>query len=150
MKLLDFIVCDDIRQEIGNKPSLMGVYANNIILPPSPEGDTKWPFALRLGFFVRFLRESSDTQPDVFRVEFIRDGGVFSKVEGLVTAAPESDINLSIALVNSAFQIMGVGPISFRIVFSKEGKGIGQFEPDYSLNVEVAKESQKTGSQRKK
>jgi hypothetical protein len=145
MKLLDFIVCDDIRQEMGNKPSLMGVY-DNIILPPSPEGDLKWPVALRLGFFIKFLMEPDDVHPEAFRVEFIRDGSVFSKVEGIIKAVSAN--GFSIALVNSAFQLIGVGPISFKIVFLKEGETIGQFEPDYCLQVEVAKESQKTVSKR--
>lgn len=30
------IWCDDIRQEIGNKPSLMGVYTGQLILPQLP------------------------------------------------------------------------------------------------------------------
>lgn len=147
MKLLDFIVCDDIRHEIGNKPSIMGVY-DNIIFSPPPEGDLEWPITLRLGFFIRFLKEPGDVQPEAFRVEFIRDGSVFSKVEGIIKAA--SDSGFSIVLVNSAFQLIGVGPISFKIVFSKKGKVINQFEPDYRLHVEVAKESQKTVSKRKK
>lgn len=146
MKLLDIIVCDDIRREIGNKPSLMGVYAGNLILARSPEGDPKWPVALRMGFFIRFLKEPGDIQPNDFMVEFIRDGIVFDKVEGKVIAAADPENNISIALVNTAFKIMGVGPISFRIKFSKEGKVIGQFEPDYRLYIEVAKEDQKKGS----
>lgn len=28
--------CDDIRQEVGNKPSFMGVYTGNIVLPQLP------------------------------------------------------------------------------------------------------------------
>jgi hypothetical protein len=30
------VVCDDIRQEVGNKPSYMGIYTGEIVLPTLP------------------------------------------------------------------------------------------------------------------
>ena len=82
MKLLDLIVCDDIRPELGNKVSLMGLYSNLII--DSQEGVCQWPQQLRLGFFARCKTEHGDVQPDAFQFEFIRNGETISSVQGTV------------------------------------------------------------------
>jgi hypothetical protein len=33
------IFCDDIRMEVGNKPSFMGMYAADLVFPPNPPPD---------------------------------------------------------------------------------------------------------------
>ncbi len=60
MKLRDFIICDDIRIETGNKQTLVGVYQDTIDFPGTPADSDKWPKALKLGFFARILLESKD------------------------------------------------------------------------------------------
>lgn len=35
-KEINVFICDDIRQEVGNKISLMGIYAQDLILPEIP------------------------------------------------------------------------------------------------------------------
>jgi hypothetical protein len=46
-----FIFCDDIREEKGNKMTLVGLYGTDLLLPPG----TKFPTAVRqLCIFVRF------------------------------------------------------------------------------------------------
>ena len=47
MKITDFIICDDVRMEIGNKISIMGIYNDSIILSV-PGAETTWPVPLRL------------------------------------------------------------------------------------------------------
>ena len=58
MKLKDFIICDDIRAEMNNKFSLMGVYndALNFLVPENLVD--KWPKMIHLGFFIRLDIES--------------------------------------------------------------------------------------------
>ena len=58
MKLNDFIICDDIRTEVNNKVSLIGVYndALNFIVPE--RAAALWPKAIRLGIFIRVDLES--------------------------------------------------------------------------------------------
>jgi len=46
VKLDYFVVCDDIRQEVGNKISLIGIYSNNIIQIPIPSVIPKLCFHL--------------------------------------------------------------------------------------------------------
>ena len=45
---LQVLYCDDIREEIGNKLSLMGVYANDLIAPQFPATMSKLCVAVRL------------------------------------------------------------------------------------------------------
>ncbi len=60
MKLDCFIVCDDIRAELGNKFSLMGIYLDRIVFQ-RPKGTPEiWPKAIKLGFYLRFLAEKKD------------------------------------------------------------------------------------------
>lgn len=64
MKLLDLIICDDIRQEVGGKQSLIGVYSDLIInfIP----GQVVWPVNFKLGIFIRIKLEENDLRPDAF------------------------------------------------------------------------------------
>jgi hypothetical protein len=136
MNLIDFIVCDDVRQELGGKPSLMGVYNNLVLnLPPGTESLT-WPFPLKLAFVVRCQIEAGEVKPDSFRVEFIQNGMTFTHVEGsaLIT---ENVTMFSLFVVHNAFPIAGLGPIHFRVIFRRGAELIQELEPLYFLNVEL-------------
>ena len=137
MNLIDFIVCDDVRQEIGGKPSLMGVYNNLVLsLPPGTESFT-WPFPLKLAFVIRCQIEAEEARPDFFRVEFIQNGRTFTHVEG-GTSIPENITMFSLFVVHNAFPIAGLGPIHFRVIFRRGEEPIQELEPPYFLNVELA------------
>jgi hypothetical protein len=131
MRLLDFIVCDDIRHETGNKVSLMGLYSNLII---QPAGVLTWPIALRLGFFVRCMIESTDSEPERFHLELIKDGKTLFDAEGDVKIT--GDVRMfAISIVHPAFPIPGPGTIVFRLVFTKGDKVLNELHPDYQLDV---------------
>lgn len=67
MRIIDFIVCDDIRQEVRNKVTLIGIYGDTINLETSPGNEIKWPIALKLGIFVRVkLDQGDDLEKDGF------------------------------------------------------------------------------------
>ena len=136
MKLLDFIACDDVRQEIGGKTSLMGVYSNLVIASPPTANAPTWPFQMRLSFFIRCMLESGDVKPDSFRVECLRSGEVFSHVDG-VAPMPEGVNIFALIIVNPAFPIQGTGPISFRVIFKKEDKTTNDLAPGYPLDVQL-------------
>lgn len=69
MRVLDFIVCDDIRHEIGKKFSLMGVLTDSIQVVVAESGK---PFLLRIGLFARVLLEANDLFPDSLRLTIRR------------------------------------------------------------------------------
>jgi hypothetical protein len=35
-KLIDWIICDDVRQEITGKTTIIGIYGSDIIIPQTP------------------------------------------------------------------------------------------------------------------
>lgn len=69
MKLIDFIVCEDIRDEQGNKNSLMGIF-NDVIringsIEPQPDQDIPVPL---LSIYFRCLVEEAEEKPTTIRI----------------------------------------------------------------------------------
>ena len=60
MKLLDFIICDDIRNELGNKHSLMGIYDDSIEFQVTPDNQNTWPKLLRIGIYAKVKTEDNE------------------------------------------------------------------------------------------
>jgi hypothetical protein len=67
MKLIDFIVCDDIRHEVGGKQTLVGVYSDRIVFKANTP-EAKWPVSKFLGVVVRFKIDESDPPFDGFDI----------------------------------------------------------------------------------
>ena len=116
MKISNFIICDDIRTEIGNKHSLIGVYDGVIEfnVPPSEIG--KWPKVLKLGLFARFTTESDDERKKISRIRIkIENNGIEKSLvqsnlntnSGVLTPK----INLAIIFTQFDFDSAGDRPI---------------------------------------
>ena len=54
MNIINFILCDDIRSEAGNKKSLMGVYTKELSFSVTAEEKGVWPKDLMLGMMLEF------------------------------------------------------------------------------------------------
>ena len=54
MKINSFIICDDIRSEVGNKKSLMGIYTKELSFSVTAEEVGVWPKDLILGMMLDF------------------------------------------------------------------------------------------------
>jgi hypothetical protein len=54
MRINNFILCDDIRTEVGNKKSLMGVYSKELSFAVTTEEKGIWPKELILGIMLDF------------------------------------------------------------------------------------------------
>ena len=54
MRINCFILCDDIRTEVGNKKSLMGVYSKEIAFSVAKEEKKQWPKEIVLGLMLDF------------------------------------------------------------------------------------------------
>jgi hypothetical protein len=59
MNIINFILCDDIRSELGNKKSLMGVYAKELLFTTTDGKDSIWPKNLNLAIMVTFSLSSA-------------------------------------------------------------------------------------------
>lgn len=135
MKIYDFIVCDDIRFEIGNKNTLIGIY-DDLNFNVDKISLDQWPKAIKLGFFVRIKLDPSD-EIDEFQLEFFLNNKEFSNAKGLINNPIEKNLLLNIALVNNTFVIPNKGTITFKIKFFNDKKLVCELEPDYKLKVDV-------------
>lgn len=70
MKLLDAIFCDDIRQELNNKLSLMGLYNDRMVLNINKETEIIWPQPINLSALLRFSFEEKE-RPSSFEFEYL-------------------------------------------------------------------------------
>ncbi len=138
MKLLDFIVCDDVRQEIGGKVTVVGVYGDglNVHIPP---GDIAGKPVIKLALLARVLFEKSEEKPDSFYIDFNLNGKSITHVSGqLSVQAPEISFLNIISILNQ-FAIPESGKLTFRIQFKLKEKIISDIVPDYFLNILIQK-----------
>ncbi len=91
MIITDFIVCDDIRSELGSKFSLMGIYANDIKFSKVP--DEAWPIAFRLSCFIRLVN-SLKPKKYKFEIKVMFDGNELVQAEG------EAPLSGDVTIVN--------------------------------------------------
>ncbi len=82
MKLIDAIFCDDVRYEMNNKLSLMGLYSDRIILRVDNEPEIKWPVPMNLSLLLRFRLEQEKNQPDHFDFEYVLNDKSIAKIHG--------------------------------------------------------------------
>jgi hypothetical protein len=90
--------CDDIRQEIGNKPSFMGVFAGGILLPAVPAALS------RLGVYT-WVVSPVDKPIESLQLQVVRDDGLV-----LAEIKPEAPPHSAIPRVEGATrQVVVVG-----------------------------------------
>lgn len=102
MKLLDVIFCDDIRQEINNKLSLIGLYNDQIVLNINTENGITWPQPINLSALLRFSLEEDKVKPSSFEFEYFLNKKSIIKIS--------SELNVS-SNEKSQFQLIlnGIG-----------------------------------------
>ena len=136
MKLLDFIICDDIRIEVGNKHTIIGVYDDSIVFSVNSNNSNQWPKSKKLGFFIRILFEKTDEMPDKFVFNIITDSETQEIGKGnLEIQKMEKLKSLIISLIHSNFIFKNDDTIRFQLVFYKNSKIVNELSPDLLLKV---------------
>jgi hypothetical protein len=120
MKISNFIICDDIRSELGNKHSLIGVYDGVIEFNVSPSENGKWPKVLKLGLFARFIAESEDEKKKISRVRIKMESNGIEK--SLVESSFNSNTGvltpkINLAIVFNQFFFESAGELTFTFEF---------------------------------
>lgn len=140
MKLIDFVLCDDIRYEMGNKVSLIGVYNDTIIFGEKTVADIKWPKAMKLGLYIRSLFTENETFPNKFTVDISYNGKASLSVSGAIAkqSVDEKGVLITVAVVADSFPFHGVGTVNFSIKYFENDKLIVEASPAYNLKVNVA------------
>jgi hypothetical protein len=136
LKIIDFIVCEDIRNEVGNKVTLIGVYDQqlNMLALPNPS-EEKWPKPVRLAFFIRIKVSDGDTIPDTFKLQFFQDGKEVTPIQQNIGMPPKNVALVNIGLVFNNFRIFKIGKMNFQLTLLKDGKVIFEVSPEYVLNI---------------
>jgi hypothetical protein len=136
MKLIDFIVCDDIRQEIGGKVTLVGVYEDRIMInAPSPDA-VRWPVHLKLGFFIRLLNDGTAPDMDNFDLQVRCNGKPICRLSGPITIGPQQRL-MNLFFVNSAVRFPSEGLLSVALMFKKKKETVFEIQPDLHIRVAV-------------
>jgi hypothetical protein len=65
MKILDYVVCEDIRVEQGGKLSLMGVFPDKMVVRGTKDSPLVWPMNIRLACY---LKVQIDTNKSISRL----------------------------------------------------------------------------------
>lgn len=136
MKLLNFIVCDDIRKELGNKHSLMGIYDESIEFQVTPDKQNTWPKSLRVGIYAKVKTEDNE---EVFkfkiRMKYNEKEAVL--VDGVLPQSKIKPFNkIVISLVNSDFKFEKPGDITFFLDFYNQKKELmATLSPEFIISV---------------
>lgn len=82
MKIKDIVFCDDIRHEMNNKTSLMGIYGDRIIYKFNKV--ETWPVQSRLALMIRIAREVKESNINKFKFTYQINGKPLPSVGGTV------------------------------------------------------------------
>jgi hypothetical protein len=121
MKVIDFIICDDIRKEIGNKHSLIGIYEDAIKFNVSPKDSGKWPKIMKTGFFIRIKIEDENDKEKLnkFRLNINYNGKARTIAEGVINNLfnQTNAKRISLAIVFNQFNFENSGSMSVNVEF---------------------------------
>ena len=135
MKVRTFLICDDIRTELGNKYSLMGIYNERIIFGVSANEKNVWPRALKVGFFSEI--EIDRKIPHTFTFKAVLNGEESEILKGGINIKKESRM-IRMTLIHPGFVFKQAGTMKFKFEFFDEsGKLIEAVTPDGDLSVEA-------------
>ena len=134
MKFLDFIVCDDIRREVGNKHTIVGVYNDRIVFSSRP--DFKWGINKSLGFYLKLQKESSDPDYDGFQFKvFLNDEkNILGNIKGEIKIT-DPIRPMVIDIVFPVFNFTGPGSLIVKIVFLKGAEVVIADLPEKTITV---------------
>lgn len=115
--LLDFIVCDDVREEKSNKLTLVGVYSDNITI--AGDAPQPWPALLpKLGLFIR-LTAPADFVPERYTLRVLRNAESVATVSGDFVRMGDPSKPITLIVVGSPFPLPGPGVLRFELVLHR-------------------------------
>jgi len=136
MKLLDFIICDDIRNELGNKHSLMGIYDDSIEFQVTPDNQNTWPKLLRIGIYAK-VKTEDDEEVFKFKIRMKCNEKETVLLDRTLTLPKiKTSKKMNIAFVHSAFKFENPGNFTFFLDFYNQKKElIATLSPEFVISV---------------
>lgn len=136
MQLQDFLLCDDIRTESGNKISIMGIYDSGIALTGKNPEPVRFPAAMPLAFYLRLKLDTNDPTIDGFNLDFSYNGTRIANASGSMSIGDRSK-SFSIYAKLPNFPLLGLGRIEFRLTLKEGPTVVQEIVPDYLFEVSV-------------
>lgn len=141
MKIINFILCDDIRPEVGNKKSLMGVYTKELSFSVTAEEAGVWPKSLTLGMMLDFsVSAEIKKKAQKFKVSYSINGIEKSLGEGIFTFPSDendqdADFQMTI-FTKSQYHFESCGNLSHCVrIFDASGEEIAMATPMNDLLI---------------
>jgi Family of unknown function (DUF6941) len=113
-KKINTILCDDVRQEIGEKMSLMGIYSKDIVV-------NKVPAILPFINLIVMFEDIKEPFDNIF-VSLITPESEPIQVSYPPPPGLEKGKDVNIIIGFSPFRLNAIGPAKFEIRFSKNEK----------------------------
>ena len=137
MRITTFLACDDIRQEIGNKVTLIGLYENRIRVQVLEPEKLQWPIHMRLAFYIKTRLDSkSEGVPIRFEFEVVHNGSGIARASGKVSRISETgDINLVVNF--HSIPIPGEGKLNFNLQMMNDKGERSTLIPDLTMEISV-------------
>jgi hypothetical protein len=141
MKLNCFLICDDIRNELGNKQSLIGVY-DDVINFQAPQVDMgKWPKFIRLGIYIK-LEFENISEKECFqriKIEYSKKDETVVLLDSSRPTSSMTDLKgISIGTVINQFVIKSSGELNFHcIIYDKDNNIIDDFPRKITVQEEA-------------
>ncbi len=139
MKIEYFFVCDDIRYELGNKHSIIGLYDDKIIFNVTSDQKDTWPKTMQLGVFSRINMEDDRPQSVDFKIKYNEKEKLLGKGLAMAKKQHRVDKVLTFAILFHSFLFDEPGRIKFILDFFDDDKNlICSLSPDLELKVSEA------------
>ncbi|XDD41664.1 hypothetical protein AB3N58_10110 [Leptospira sp. WS60.C2] len=132
MKLINFLVCDDVRTEKNGKNIFIGVYDDIIIESPTDEK----PVYLKLYFIFRFMDVLSDSYK--FDLNFLMDGNQYHSMSGALPIVKQMR-HLTLNIGVEQFPIKSFGDLSIELTLTNSQNVKFKFLPEYKINISKQK-----------
>jgi len=131
MKLISFISCEDVRRELDNKVSLLGVFEGLIV---QPDAFAKGPAIIRVATHLRFQIEEGDQIPDEASVVITLNGDLLARADSLVVVG-DREVPVTYASTMMMLPIARPGTVAFAYRFRAEGKDVWT-PPPFAFTVQ--------------
>lgn len=138
MKIKDVIVSDDIRFELANKFSIIGLYFDRIQID-SRGNSIKFPLMLKLGLMIRIYAGKEDVFPQDFKIRYHLNGGQVASVGGAINLINKEGRDLVLPIVIH-IPLQSLGKLDFDISFTHNNKLTYEFKNIYPIDVVELKE----------
>jgi hypothetical protein len=135
MNLETVIFCEDIRHEINNKKTLVGIYADRIVLRTDSPEKIQFPIVIRLCCFCRFENEKNDPPVDSFDFSYVIPGQTIPALTGNLNRDAQHRY-FTITVMGEGLPV-NLGNIGYKISIKAGDKVVKEFMKEDALLIQM-------------